>query len=145
MLAIVSYPTIEESEENWEKLTASEKESVVSRKRFLTEWSASCLKSAGQLPDLTGLKLTLFWDFVEKTDAGRHFTVIRNGDTEIWREIACYEGYERFGEVAQILIQKYGKRLVDLIPTPKSEYYLYGDKIRSVGFIEEIRRSLAAR
>jgi hypothetical protein len=141
MLAIVSYPTVREAEQNWEKLTEQEKREVLARKRSLAAWQAASLKSTDQVPDLAGPAVALVWDEVEG-DAGQPFTVIRHGETEIWREPAFYEGYERFREVVQILMQKYGKRLVDVVPTPASELYLFGDKLRAPEYVVQIRKAL---
>lgn len=71
MLAIVSYPTVEESKANWDKLSASEKEEVNARTRFQSKCEASRLESAAQLPDLEGSSLTLTWDFESRAIAVR--------------------------------------------------------------------------
>lgn len=141
MLAIVSYPTTQETEQNWEKLTDPEKRELLARKRWLAAWQAASLKSINQLPDLAGPTVALVWDQVDG-DAGGPFTVIRHGDTEIWREPACWEGYERFGDVVQILKQKYEKRLVDVVPTPASNLYLFGDKFSAPEYVVQIRKAL---
>lgn len=61
----------------------------------------------------------------------------------LWREPALYEGYKRFDEVAQILKAKYRERLRDLVPTSKSELYLYGDDLFASSFVEEVRTKLS--
>ena len=141
MLAIVWYPTIRESEQNWDKLTDLEKEEVNVRKQAITQWEAACLKSADQLPDLEGTELTLVWDCVEE-HPGTRCTVIRHGDKQVWREPACFGGYERFREVVEILKQKYGGRLADLTPTSASELYLYGDSLSAADRVASLRESL---
>jgi len=140
MLAIVSYPTIQESEQNWSKLNDQEKREVAARKQFLEHWETARLKSPEQLPELDGPKLTLVWDCVE--EATRRVTVLRQGDIEIWREPALYEGYERFREIVLILKQKYGARLADVVPTPGSELYLYGDKVSALDHVRGTLQSL---
>jgi hypothetical protein len=127
VLAIVSYPTIEESEQQWSELTEEERRSVTSRKQFLAHWDTTRLKSPEQLPELDGRELIVAWDCVE--EGAEHVTVLRHRDTEIWREPALFEGYERFREIVLILQAKYGERLEDVIPTAASELYLYGDKL----------------
>src|SRR5688500_2685463 len=52
MLAIVSFPTIQESEHNWARLSESERQHVTARKQFLEQWDATRLKVPDQLPDL---------------------------------------------------------------------------------------------
>src|SRR5689334_2611123 len=65
MLAIVRYPTLQESEQNWLRLTDAERQEVDSRKQFLDHWNRVCLKSTDQLPELEGTPLTLVWDQVK--------------------------------------------------------------------------------
>ena len=149
MLAIVSFPTIEETEQNWAKATDEEKQFVQARKRWLANWEAASLRSVDQLPDWVGPAAALTWDCAgdpaEGDSGAPSFTVIRHGGTEIWREPICWEGYERFGEVVQILKQKYGKRLLDVVPTDASELYLFGDKITAPEYVARIRASLQVR
>jgi hypothetical protein len=131
LLAIVSYPTEKETEGNSE---------FADHNRFLALWKESKLKSDTELPDLEGSSLVLTWDFEEHGSSS--FTVIRYGEREIWREIAVYEGFERFEELAMILIGKYGTRLADVEPTDASEYYLYGDVMRAPDVVETVRRTI---
>ena len=60
----------------------------------------------------------------------------------MWRELALWEGIERFEEVAMILRARYGSRLHDLVPTEASHLYLYGDKLSARGAVEHIRKKL---
>ncbi len=131
LLAVVSYPTNEESKDNSE---------FAAHNRFLASWKESILRSEAELPHLEGQSLNLTWDF-EEHGASR-FTVIRHGEREIWREIALYEGFERFEELAKILVSRYGARLADLEPTPASEYYLYGDAMRAPDVVEATRKAI---
>ena len=142
MLAVVHYPSLEESKAQGDQLTEAEKQSVVEREKWEAELEASRLKSADQLPELPGSRLRLSWDW-EQGEEGRHETVIKCGDKVVWREPATYEGYERFVEVVSILMSKYGERLLDVEPTPDSEYYLYGDRLSSVDTVNAARSRLA--
>jgi len=140
MLAIVSYPTIEECEANREKMSESEKRNLDERKRIIATWESTWLKSEEELPDLAGLSLVFTWDFlVEGSD---RFIVIKFGEREIWRELACYEGKIRFKEVVNILKKKYGSRLMDVVPTPESETFLYGDDWGASDFVDSVRASI---
>lgn len=141
MLAIVSYATMAETEANIDKLSEREKDDLAQRKQFLAEVERTSLKSPGELPDLPEPEIVLLWDFKEEQD-GTSWTVIRHGGEILWSERAVYEGAERFMEVMGILRQKYGNRLVDLCPTDASSLYLYGDRIRTIDWIEQARASL---
>lgn len=101
---------------------------VLSRESFLERAKASELTSPDQLPDLDGDEIVIEWDFESREED--NWTVLRHEDREIWREIAYYEGLDRYSEVASILIEKYGERLVGFPATSASSLYLYGDNIR---------------
>jgi hypothetical protein len=49
------------------------------------------------------------------------WTVIRCGERVIWRELAYWEGWERFNEVKDILKRCYGNRFASLEPSNASE------------------------
>jgi len=53
--------------------------------------------------------------------------------------------YDRFVEIVEILKQKYGRRLVDVVPTLRSEYALYGDAAKAWYHVQDARQSLARR
>ncbi len=140
MLAIVSYPTIQEAEQNWSRLDEGERRHVVAIRQRQEQWEKASLKVPDQLPELEGADLSIVWDCVD--EAARTFTVLRHGDVEIWREPAVYEGYERFRAIVLILRQKYGVRLADVVPTPASKSYLYGDKLSAPDHVRETVSSL---
>jgi hypothetical protein len=146
MLAIVSYPTLEESEANFDRLSEGEKVALADRKQFLSEFDSRCLKSPDQLPDLAGSQIILSWDFVEsETPQNTRTTVIRYGEQVVWSEPAIWEGYERFEEVVSILKRKYGERLVDVVPTTASEMYLYGDCLSAIDSMKNVRNGIRGR
>jgi hypothetical protein len=82
MLAIVPYPTLEESAQNWDKLTDKEKQEVTARKNWLARYEAASLKSVGQLPELEGDELSLEWGMIE-AKSGQKVTLIRHGAREV--------------------------------------------------------------
>jgi hypothetical protein len=94
------------------------------------------LTAPAQLPDLPGETLILTWDQID-TDS-----IILHGDRVIWRERTGWEVYDRFEEIAGILKQRYGKRLVDIVPTPRSLYALYGDSTAGYFHVAFVRESL---
>lgn len=98
--------------------------------------------SVDQLPDLGCEPFTLAWDLSEVNAGGDNeecFTVIAAGTREIWREPACWEGYDRFREIAEILSEKYSPVLRDLVPTEDSEMYLLGDSMSADAKVEAVR------
>jgi hypothetical protein len=56
--------------------------------------------------------------------------VIRHGYRVLFSEPACWEAIgTRYEDICKILREKYGQRVRDLVPTPASEMWLYGDKV----------------
>jgi hypothetical protein len=126
MLAIVSYP-----------LTSSSS----ARGEFLRKFEETKLKDKSQLPDIDDLSIILTWDFFE--EGKECFTVIKNGEMDVWRELALFEGADRFKEIVKVLKKKYGSRLADVIPTAESGMYLYGDVLSSINLIKKARAAIS--
>jgi len=144
MLLIVSFPTAEETRAAaaaGDPRAQAELPHLDAREAFLKRARALALKEPGQLPLLEGDALHIDWDYEER-DA-EHWTVLRHGGQEIWRELAYFEGYERFAKVFEILRERYGSRLAEVRPTPASTVYLYGDKLSAPETIERLNASLA--
>ena len=132
MLAIINYPTQDEVRENQDKLSAAEKASYAAQMEHDAEFSKNHLESPSQLPVIEADPLILVWDIEFDSGgetAGPSYTTIKHEGQVIWRELAYYECVDRFNEVVKILRQKYGDSLKALIPTGRSETYLYGDII----------------
>jgi hypothetical protein len=138
ILAIVSYPTVQESEQNSEKLSDSEREHVGAIKAFRAKFEAQALKSADQLPDIEESRIHIQWD--QDSEGGN--TILRWQEQVLWTEPACWEGADRYAEVVNILKEKYGDRLYDVEPSSSSELYLYGDRYSSRTQIKRIRTGL---
>lgn len=139
-LVIVTYPTDDEAFKRLDELPRSERASVLKRQQFLEEAGRLSLQHPEQLPALEDDELELQWDFL--TEGETRFTIIRHGATVVWRELAFWEGTERFEEVAMILKARYGSRLLDLVPTEASYLYLYGDELSAPSTVKQVRKSL---
>jgi len=101
---------------------------------------STLLRSADQLPDVDDEEVTVVWDF-EEAD-GDSWTILRTGELQIWREAAFWEGIGRLQQVAAILAEKYGSRLVEIRPTERSKLYLRGDRWDADELLETINESL---
>jgi len=139
ILAIVSYPTLEEMRSSGDPESIREAEDI---ERFQREFEKSKLISKDQLPDIDESSFALQWDLVETSD-GKSST-ISYGERVLFSEPAVWEGYERFGEICGILREKYGKSVTDLIPTSGSEMYLYGDEWEAINLVKDVRRETFA-
>jgi hypothetical protein len=137
-LNVILFPTIEESRANWDRVSDGDKLMVEAREQFLAQAESSCLKSADQLPDLNDEEIVLVWD----RDIRANDTVIRYGNSIIWREPVFYGGSDRFYEVAQLLSKKYGPRIKDLVFTLRSEGMLWGDALHFPQEVEKARKQL---
>ncbi len=141
VLALVHYPTDEEMLANIDQLSDEERTNLGKRQDFLQDARRLALQSPQQLPDLEGAALILHWDFVTKGHT--HYTIIRHHDQEVWRELAFWEGVERYQKILELLKAKYGDRLYDLIPTESSLLYLYGDSLSAPENVQQLRSGLA--
>lgn len=137
----LAFPTLEDMRNNWDNLEKSEKAMCLLIEKHNEDFEDTSLKSTDQLPDLVGDDLVLTWDIEDRQKGGN--TLIKYGDRVLWKETAFFEGYERFEEVATILKEKYQDQLLDLVPTRKSEMFLYGDRIGSPARIDKFRIMLA--
>ena len=95
------------------------------------------LLSPRQLPELAGETLILTWDQIDAD------SIIRYGGTIVWREVTGWEIYDRFTEIAIILKHAYGDRLIDLVPTQRSLFALYGDSARAYFHVSSARQALS--
>ena len=94
------------------------------------------LVSPRQLPELTGETLILTWDQIDAD------SIVCYGGTTVWRERTGWEVYDRFEEISLILKYAYGERLLDLVPTQRSLYALYGDSTRASAHVSSARQAL---
>ncbi|MEW6263841.1 MAG: hypothetical protein AB1641_12265 [Thermodesulfobacteriota bacterium] len=136
ILAIVGWPTWEEARQNWDKVSDVDKIFWMIRYEWVEAFKATCLKSPDDLPNIDGNDLVFHWDLKNME------TVIKCGDLEVWSEMACWCGFDRFAEVAAILKKKYGHRLLDLIPTKRSMDFLIGDFLWGVDTVQEARKKM---
>lgn len=147
-LLLVSYPTPAETRvaaKAGNQKAQRELQYVEQREEFLTRADDLALKRPDQLPDLDGTEIRIAWDY-ERGDDGEGWTILRHNGREIWRELAYFEGYPRFGVVFEILHERYGSRLAAVEPTEASLICLYGDKCSAPdALITRLNRSLRPR
>lgn len=111
----------------WEQAEVNH-HSQLQRETRLESFERDKLKTVEQLPDLPDADCEFIWDITE--DEHDKFQEIRIGKRLIWRELAFWENGTRFGEIEELLKQKYGARFRSLPPPPGSELWLRGDKFR---------------
>ena len=140
LIIVVLHPTIEESRANWDKVSEWDRRNIEAAEAHRAEFERLKLREPAQLPDITGVSFVLHWDFTD--DGSRKKTLIKHGDNVIFAEPALYEGYERFIEVSEIVRSRYGAAVLDLIPTQRSEIYLYGDQTSSPAIIAAARQGI---
>jgi len=138
-LCIVEYPFIEEMRERYDKLSKVDKLVVKVVETRTDRFEKEKLKSPDQLPQINKLFFVLTWD--SDGERGPENVLIKLGDKVIWKELEWFEGWTRFIEVGDILKEKYGARLRDVIPTRAAEMDLYGDHLGAPGNIEYYRKT----
>jgi hypothetical protein len=141
LLVLIMYPTVEDSRANWDKLSESERSNIEQVEAFRADFQSRKLREPSPLPDICESSFVLYWDF---DDSSREM-LIKHQEQIIHREPAIFEGYERFIEVAQILRNRYGEALRDLIPTESSEVYLYGDHLAAPQKVDLAREQIFSR
>jgi hypothetical protein len=139
-LIIVSHGTFEEAEANMVKMTESEIDSYKMRKEFVETFESQQLKDPKQLPDIDSPAFVLDWDFEPAKPHNK--TLIKYGGTTIFTEIAAWESYERFIQVAEIIRARYGAAVRDLVPTKRSEPSLGGDCLSAFQKMDDARKRI---
>lgn len=136
---LILFPTIEETLKK-----GPEEDKLVARAMKLTseKWRASLLKNVNQLPDLNFNFMAFVLREIEEN--GENYIVITHQNRIIWKEIRAYEYFERFIEIGRIFKEKYGDRMIDLVPDVDG-YYLYGDRAVSISLVENFRRELRSK
>lgn len=133
---LIMFPMIEEV---LEKGSKKDKLAALAMKTHREKWLASLLKSTNQLPDLHDD--IMIFELKELEDNGENYIIITYNGLVVWKEIRVYEYYDRFIEIGKLFKEKYGKRMVDLVPEVDG-LYLYGDSCSSVQLIDEFRAEL---
>lgn len=137
MLAIIDFPTYQET---LKRGTEAERQAVLREINFKEKFKRMSLKTADELPHVEGNNI--HFTFRSVTSKGEDYNIIEFQNQEVWREPMVWEGYERFMEIGCILKERYGSRMVDLIPDETAEMFLYGDKIQAPTLLFEFRASL---
>jgi hypothetical protein len=132
------FETVDELADHPEALTPNERDDLAKRSDFLKKWQAESLTSPEQLPDVRAKKFTLFWD----NDRDTEEIIIRTRSRVIWRQPLAYEHYDFFVDALKILKAKYGRALVDVIPTERAHLYLWGDRLSAPEICDAARRKL---
>jgi hypothetical protein len=120
-----------------EVLAPDERDNFARRADFVKRWRAGLLRSPEQLPDLSRDHITLLWD----ADLDTHEIIIRTEDRVIWRQ-PLGGNTMTFLSTRWILKAKYGRALVDVIPTERAQLYLWGDRLSAPEICDEARRKL---
>lgn len=140
LLGIKMYPALQETKQHGSAAEAKRAQRLMEEQEAF--WRVS-LTRADQLPELPGEEdLTLIWDIEVEDGHERPRTLIRDGERVLFSEPASWEALDnRYESICQVLREKYGARMRDLVPTRRSEMWLYGDKLAG----SQIRLFIIAR
>lgn len=144
-LFLVSYPSVEQTRTAaaaGNPRAIADLRALEQREQRFARAARAALTADSPLPELPGETLVIEWDFVEEGE--EHVTVLRHKGLELWRELAFWEGFERYQEVAVLLHQRYGARLRGLVPTSAADVWLLGDRLWTIGAVGTIQARLAA-
>jgi len=140
-ITVIPFPTFAESRANWEKVSEVDKMMIELAEKRREDFLSRSLHSPDQLPNIDGDDLILVWDVDGSPSDGN--VLIKHGKDIIWREPSSFENYRRFEEVVNILKEKYGDCLQDLVPTRKSYLDLYGDCLGSPNALASVRKRIS--
>jgi hypothetical protein len=73
------------------------------------------LRNPDQLPEVPGSN-SLFATWSLQREPDDHYVVLRVGEQELARELAIWEGLPRFEAIAELLRERYGRRITELRP-----------------------------
>ena len=135
---LIMFPMIDEV---MEKGSKKDKLAAAKQKKSREKWLASILTNINQLPDLDSDLMTFV--LREVKEGGENYIEITYNDEVVWKEIRVYEYYERFIEIGKLFKEKYGKRMIDIVPDVNG-VYLYGDDSRAGQLIDDFRKELRA-
>ena len=134
-LGTLLFPNLKETEEaaargNEEAIAALPgfRQRVNHNWKLLERYEREKISSVDQLPELDGESLEFTWDFIKAPDA-EYYQIIRQGKREVWREPAFFDNLQRFEELKQLLLQKYGARFHSLTPSDVSLEWLTSDNL----------------
>jgi hypothetical protein len=98
-----------------------------------------------QLPEIELDHIVLIWDarYLPEDHNEIEF-IIRCGEREIFRGPGCWECYDYFISACKVLRNKYGNRLYDVIPTERTYFYMWGDRLSAPCYMEEMRKRIRA-
>jgi len=133
---LIVFPT---TKELMERGTEDDKIVANYSNSFMEKWENSKLRDISQLPDLYDENIAFILKEVEEKKES--YIIITHETKVIWKEIRSYEYYWRFVEIGKIFKQKYGDKMVDLVPDVDG-LYLYGDRLTSIKTIENFRKEL---
>lgn len=102
---------------------------------------ATLLRDPSQLPEIEGDSVVIEWD-IEGADPNL-VQVLRHRGVVVWRETAFYESYRRFEEVFAVLRDRCAGRFAGLVPSKRSELWLYGDRLSSPAVVRSLNESVA--
>lgn len=137
MLAIINFPTYQET---LSRGSEADRQAALREINFKERFKRMSLKTPDELPDIDGSAIS--FTFRSVTIKGEDYSILEHQGKEVWREPMVWEGYGRFLEIGRILKEKYGARLVDLVPDETAETFLYGDKLQAPGLIAAFRVQL---
>ena len=135
---LIMFPMVDEV---LEKGSKRDKLAAAKQKKSREKWLASILTNINQLPDLHSDLMTFV--LREVKEGGENYIEITYNDEVVWKEIRVYEYYERFIKIGKLFQEKYGNKMIDIVPDVNG-VYLYGDDSRADQIIEDFRKELRA-
>lgn len=135
-VGFVEFPFLEDVAKNG---TGIDKIMAAQRLEFLDELEKSYLKHPSQLPNIDCWQYTFVVQ--EKIIDNDKYLSITSQGNEIWKERGSWEFYWRFLEIGDILLEKYGKYVMDIVPDT-SWINIYGDSLSAADKVHDYRMKI---
>ncbi|MFZ1730416.1 MAG: hypothetical protein WBQ23_10050 [Bacteroidota bacterium] len=128
----LSFTTIEQMNANRDLLSDEEREELDRAETFRTNYYQRMVNGTSSLPEIADDEFIPVWDCEHVAETDAYETVVRHGSVEILREMAAYEGYNRFYTIVRMLKEHYGENMLGILPTDAGWGWLLGDRIKSI-------------
>ncbi len=145
LVACVSHPHINEVLDHSGELPPDVLAEAREFAKGYAKFQKSKLLRPSQLPEIELDHIVLIWDArYLPEDHNEIEIIIRCGEREIYRGPGFWECYDYFISACKVLRKKYGDRLYDVIPTERTYFYLWGDRLSAPCYVNEMRKRLRA-
>lgn len=143
LLTVEHSASLEVMMANWNILNDATRGAILCRPERQERIEEEKLKSPSELPGLKSGPNFLTFKLTWHPDPEVSYS-IWHGIQFLWIQPATWEGHSEFLRIAEIIRERYGRRITDLKPTPEARGFLIGNDPAGKQNIERARRLLSS-